>query len=84
MRIILLEDRNLKYNSTIDMTVLNLIDDLDIGHKLIKFNDKNDLMGSPHYKEEGEYEYHHFSFHRYGPYNYSLKFEVPDFEYKEY
>lgn len=61
MRIILLEDKNLKYNSSIDMTILNLIDDLDIGHKLIKFNGKYDLMASPNYKEEGEYEYHHFS-----------------------
>lgn len=31
-----------------------------------------------------EIEYDHFRFHRYRPYNYSLKFEVPDFKYTEY
>ena len=61
VRIILLEDKNLKYDSSTTMQVLDIINDLELGNALIKFGDKPDLMGVPYYKEEGEYEYHHFS-----------------------
>jgi len=61
VRIILLEDKNLKYDSSTTMQVLDIINDLELEDKLIKFGNKPDLKGVPYYKEEGEYEYHHFS-----------------------
>jgi len=38
-----------------------LIDDLNLSNAIIKFSGKNCLTSSVNYKEEGEYEYHHFS-----------------------
>jgi len=61
LRIILLEDAHFRYNSSSAISILNLIDDLNLSNAIIKFSGKNCLTSSVNYKEEGEYEYHHFS-----------------------
>lgn len=61
IRIILLEDRNLKYNSSTTMQIMDIINDLELGKIFIKFGNKPDLLGVSYYKEEGLYEHHHFS-----------------------
>jgi hypothetical protein len=55
------------------MCVLDILNDLDLGHTLIKFGDKPDLMGVSYYKEEGDYEYHHFSFETIQKYSEDIK-----------
>ncbi len=72
-KIILLEDKQIRYTSSSTMTILNLLDDLNIKNNLIKFNRGYFLTSSTNYKEEGEYEYHHFSLETIKKYSQEIK-----------
>lgn len=80
VRLILLEDKNLKYNLFYSFQLKDLLIDLELKNRLIKFGEKEHLLEVPYYVEEDGYEHHHFSLETIKKYSEDIKQNFNEFK----